>query len=313
MNPKGIVTGDFGRDFLVELADRTQLTCSRKGKKQDVTCGDIVEVSLADPSGDGGNSKQGRIESVAPRRNVLFRTDAWREKTLAANIDQALVIVAPKPTFSDTFLYLCLLACEAAQIKPLIMLNKKDLPEYDEAYARIAHLETIGYEILPMSAKLDVEPLRPYLSGKTTLLVGQSGMGKSRTVNNLVMRDVAREGELSEALDSGKHTTTYTRTYRLDATTTIMDSPGLQSFGLFHLSDDDIAFAMPEFRPYIGHCKYGNCIHVAEPKCAITAALGIVTTAAQGGKIHPARLSFYQALIEQQHELRLAHPDWKTS
>jgi ribosome biogenesis GTPase / thiamine phosphate phosphatase len=110
---KGKVTGDFGRDYLVELEDRSPITCVRKGKKQDVTCGDLVEISMTSP----GN---GRIDEVYPRRNVLFRKDAWREKTLAANIDQAAIIIAPRPSFSETFLSLCLVACEAAGIAPLI-------------------------------------------------------------------------------------------------------------------------------------------------------------------------------------------------
>ena len=184
------------------------------------------------------------------------------------------------------------------------MLNKKDLPEFEQARKSLAHLEEIGYDVLPLSAKFDIEPLRAYLQGKTTLLVGQSGMGKSRTVNNLVMRDVAKEGEISEALDSGKHTTTYTRLYHLDEESSIMDSPGLQSFGLFHLDDDDIAFAMPEFRPYLGTCKFNNCLHLTEPGCA-------VIKAAEQKKIHPPRMAFYQALIEQLQELRESHPEWK--
>lgn len=292
------VTGDFGREYLVETRDRVQLVCTRKGKKQDVACGDEVEVAITSPG-------HARIERVYARRNVLFRTDAWREKTLAANIDQAVIIVAAKPTFSETFLNMCLVACEAAQIKPLIMFNKKDLPEFEVERKKIDYLEEMGYPVLPMSAKFDIEPLRHYLDGKTTLLVGQSGMGKSRTVNNLVMRDVAKEGGLSEALDSGKHTTTFTRMYHLDDTTSIMDSPGLQSFGLFHLSDEDIAYAMPDFRPFIGLCKFNDCAHLAEPGCAIVAA------EEKHHKIHPTRLAFYQALIEQQQELRVSHPDWK--
>lgn len=297
---EALVTGDFGREYLAELEDRTQLVCTRKGKRQDVACGDRVEVSITSPG-------HARIDQVHPRRNVLFRTDAWREKTLAANIDQAVVIVAPRPSFSETFLYLCLVACEAAGIAPIIMLNKKDLPEFDEARRRVAPLEAVGYRVLPMSAKFDIEPLRAYLDGKVTLLVGQSGMGKSRTVNNLVMRDVAKEGEISEALDSGKHTTTYTRLYHLDDDgTAIIDSPGFQSFGLFHLKDEDIAWSMPEFRPYVGRCKFNDCAHLAEPGCAVVAAAG-------QSKIAAERLAFYQALVEQQQELRETHPEWKKS
>ena len=294
---RALVTGDFGREYLAELPDRTQLVCVRKGKKQDVACGDEVEVSMT-------SAGHARIDEVHERRNVLFRTDAWRQKTLAANIDQAIIIIAPRPTFSETFLNMCLVACDAAQIDALIMLNKMDLPEFEAARRSIAHLERAGYDVLPMSPKFNIEPLRPLLKGKRTMLVGQSGMGKSRTVNNLVMRDVAKEGDFSEALDSGKHTTTYTRLYHLDEDSSIMDSPGLQSFGLFHLSDDDIAYAMPEFRPYIGTCKFNNCVHLTEPGCAVVAAV-------EKGLINAGRMAFYQALIEQQQELRVSHPDWK--
>ncbi|AMS32163.1 hypothetical protein AEM42_06705 [Betaproteobacteria bacterium UKL13-2] len=292
-----LVTGDFGREYLVMLPDRTECVASRKGKKQDVTCGDEVIVSMT-------GSKAARIDEVLPRRNVLFRKDSWREKTLAANLDQAIIIVAPRPTFSPTFLNLCLVACDAAGIPATIMLNKKDLPEFEAARESIRYLERIGYQILPISAKFDIEPLRPILANKKTLLVGESGMGKSRTVNNLVMREVAKESEFSEALDSGKHTTTYTRLYWLDKDTAIIDSPGMQSFGLFHLEDDDIAYAMPEFRTYFGDCKFNDCAHMDEPNCAII-------TATEAGKIEPQRLTFYQALVEQQRELRESHPEWK--
>jgi ribosome biogenesis GTPase / thiamine phosphate phosphatase len=298
---KALVTGDFGRDYLIELEDRTECIATRKGKKTDITCGDEVLVSMT-------GAKAARIDELLPRRNVLFRKDAWREKTLAANIDQAIIIIAPRPTFSPTFLNLCLVACEAANIPVTIMLNKKDLPEFDAAMASVKHLEGIGYAVMPMSAKFDISPLRPMLAGKKTLLVGESGMGKSRTVNNLVMRDVAKEGEFSEALNSGKHTTTYTRLYWLDRSpteeTAIIDSPGMQSFGLFHLEEEDIAYAMPEFRTYFGECKFNDCAHIDEPGCAVNAA-------AEAGKIDPQRLAFYQALIEQQRELRETHPDWK--
>jgi ribosome biogenesis GTPase / thiamine phosphate phosphatase len=302
---QGTVIGDFGREFLVELQNTSEyshMTCSRKGRKQDVACGDLVDVVPT-------SLTQARIEKIHPRRNVLYRSDAWREKTLAANVDQAIIIIAPKPTFSETFLNLCLVACEAAGIHPIIMLNKMDMAEeHAAARKQISYLDPLGYTILPMSAKFDIAPLKPHLENKVSLLVGQSGMGKSRTVNSLVLNEVTKVADYSETLDSGKHTTTFTRMYRLSREmgkdTAIIDSPGLQSFGLFHLSDDDIAHAMPEFRPYIGRCKFNDCSHTNEPHCAVTAA-------ANAGKISTARLGFYQVLIEQLHDLHAAHPDWK--
>ena len=295
---EGRVIADFGREFLVELADKRQIACTRKGKKQDATCGDFVEVRLT-------GSAQGSIERLGTRRNLLYRSDQWREKTLAANVDQVVILLAPKPPFSEAFLNLSLVACEAARLPVIIALNKSDLPEHVAALKSLAMYERIGYTIISMSAKFDTaQPLRPHLEKKLTLLVGQSGMGKSRTVNALVLSDVARVGELTASLESGAQTTTFSRFYRLDKDTAIIDTPGFQSFGLFHLTEDQIGAAMRELRPFLGRCKFNDCAHLGEPGCEVIAAAG-------RGEITPARLSFYQVLIEQHRELHEAHPEWK--
>ncbi len=295
---EGRVIADFGREFLVELADKRQIVCTRKGKKQDATCGDFVEVRLT-------GSAQGSIERVGTRRNLLFRSDQWSEKTLAANVDQVVILLAPKPLFSEAFLNLSLVACEAARLPVIIALNKSDLPEHAEALKSLRRYEEIGYTIISMSAKFDTaQPLLPYLESKLTLLVGQSGMGKSKTVNALVLSDVARVGDLTASRDSGAHTTTFSRFYRLDKDTAIIDTPGFQSFGLFHLTEDQIGEAMREFRPFLGRCKFNDCAHLGEPGCEVTAA-------AARNDISAERLSFYQVLIEQHRELHEEHPEWK--
>jgi len=273
---EGRVVADFGREFLVEFADRRQVACTRKGKRQDATCGDFVEVRLT-------GSGQGSIERVGTRRNLLFRSDQWRDKMLAANVDQVVILLAPKPPFSEAFLNLSLVACEAARLPVVIALNKSDLPEHPAARKQLDPYVEIGYEIITMSAKQDVGPLMPHLENKLTLLVGQSGMGKSKTVNALVLSDVARVGELTASRDSGTHTTTFSRFYRLDKDTAIIDTPGFQSFGLFHLTEDQIGEAMREFRPYLGACKFNDCSHLNEPGCA-------VIDAAKKGKITAPRL-----------------------
>jgi ribosome biogenesis GTPase len=293
---EGRVIADFGREFLVELSDRRQIVCTRKGKRQDATCGDFVEVRLT-------GSAQGSIERVGTRRNLLFRSDQWREKMLAANVDQVVILVAPKPPLSEAFLNLSLVACEAARLPVVIALNKADLPEHAEARARLDPYEKIGYTLISMSAKIDVSPLLPFLENKLTLLVGQSGMGKSKTVNALVLSDVARVGELTASRDSGTHTTTFSRFYRLDRDTAIIDTPGFQSFGLFHLTEDQIGEAMREFRPFLGRCKFNDCAHLNEPGCG-------VIEGAKRGAISPERLSFYQVLIEQHRDLHEQHPEW---
>ena len=293
---EGRVVADFGREFLVEFADRRQIACTRKGKRQDATCGDFVEVRLT-------GSGQGSIERVGTRRNLLFRSDQWRDKMLAANVDQVVILLAPKPMFSEAFLNLSLVACEAARLPVVIALNKADLPEHAAARKQLEPYVQIGYTLITMSAKFDVSPLLPHLENKLTLLVGQSGMGKSKTVNALVLSDVARVGELTASRDSGAHTTTFSRFYRLDRDTAIIDTPGFQSFGLFHLTEDQIGEAMREFRPFLGTCKFNDCAHLNEPGCA-------VIEAAKKGKISAPRLSFYQVLIEQHRDLHEQHPEW---
>ncbi|HET7730264.1 MAG TPA: ribosome small subunit-dependent GTPase A [Usitatibacter sp.] len=293
---EGRVVADFGREFLVEFADRRQVVCTRKGKRQDATCGDFVEVRLNGPA-------QGSIERVGTRRNLLYRSDQWREKMLAANVDQVVILLAPKPMFSEAFLNLSLVACEAARLPVVIALNKNDLPEHAQAMKTLEPYVRIGYTVIGMSAKFEVSPLLPFLEKKLTLLVGQSGMGKSRTVNALVLNDVARVGDLTASLGTGAHTTTFSRFYRLDRDTAIIDTPGFQSFGLFHLTEDQIGEAMPEFRPYLGTCKFNDCSHMSEPGCTIIEA-------SKKGKISPERLSFYQVLIEQHRDLHEQHPEW---
>ena len=293
---EGRVIADFGREFLVEFSDRRQVVCTRKGKRQDATCGDFVEVRLT-------GSAQGSIERVGTRRNLLYRSDQWREKMLASNVDQVVILLAPKPPFSEAFLNLSLVACEAARLPVVIALNKADLPEHADSMKALAPYARIGYTVISMSAKQDVSPLLPHLEKKLTLLVGQSGMGKSKTVNALVLNEVARVGELTASRDSGTHTTTFSRFYRLDRDTAIIDTPGFQSFGLFHLTEDQIGEAMREFRPFLGRCKFNDCAHLNEPGC-------VVIDAAQKGEISPERLSFYQVLIEQHRDLHEQHPEW---
>ncbi|MEO5677647.1 MAG: ribosome small subunit-dependent GTPase A [Usitatibacter sp.] len=293
---EGRVVADFGREFLVEFADRRQIACTRKGKRQDATCGDFVEVRLT-------GSAQGSIERVGTRRNLLFRSDQWREKMLAANVDQVVILVAPKPPLSEAFLNLSLVACEAARLPVVIALNKADLPEHAVARKALEPYVQIGYTLITMSAKFDVSPLLPHLENKLTLLVGQSGMGKSKTVNALVLSDVARVGDLTASREAGAHTTTFSRFYRLDRDTAIIDTPGFQSFGLFHLTEDQIGEAMREFRPFLGNCKFNDCSHLNEPGCAVIAA-------SKRGDISSSRLSFYQVLIEQHRDLHEKHPEW---
>jgi ribosome biogenesis GTPase / thiamine phosphate phosphatase len=285
----GRVVAAFGRHYSVELPDGELLECVPRGKKSEVACGDRVEIKrTSDPSTTLGTGAQGAIENILPRKSLLYRSVAHREKLIAANVTQLIVVVASEPSFNDELLARCLLAAHRQQLQTLIVLNKCDLTALTEAArAQLAPYRAIGYRLLELSAIQDAAPLLPYLHGQHSVLVGQSGMGKSTLINALLPNAQAATREISSVLDSGKHTTTHARLYHLDANSDLIDCPGVQAFGLHHLNFSDIEQGFPEFAPYRGHCRFYNCRHSHEPDCAIRKA-------AAEGKIDARRLELFQ-------------------
>jgi ribosome biogenesis GTPase len=286
----GQVVASFGRSYRIELDDTsdkpgTLIECSTRGKKSDIACGDRVSVQHS-----GDNS--GVIEAILPRTTLLYRSDAHKQKLIAANVTQAVMVVAPVPSFYDDLINRCLAACEHAGITPLIVLNKTDLPQAAAAWEALAVYRTLGYRVVGLSAKQDIAPLEALLEGHTSVLVGQSGMGKSTVVNKLVPDALLRVAETSIALDSGKHTTTGARLLHINTNSHLIDSPGLQSFGLHHLNTEDTAHAFIEFRAWIGQCRFRDCTHRMEPGCAIESARA-------AGHIAATRLAAYRTLVEE--------------
>lgn len=273
----GQVIAAFGRRYLVQLAGGSTISCLTRGKKSEVACGDRVEVlrtSAASGSAEGsGSIAQGVVERVAPRSSLLHRSDAFREKLIAANVTQIVVVVAVEPSFSDELLARCLVAAYDQQLQALIVLNKCELPDAAAARQRLFPYSAIGYRLLELSALHNVDALRPMLAGHTSVLVGQSGMGKSTLINALLPGAQAATREISAALDSGKHTTTHARLYRLDATSSLIDCPGVQAFGLHHLSFGRIEQGFVEFAQYLGQCRFHDCRHSHEPGCAVRSAV----------------------------------------
>ena len=277
---QGLVVAAFGKRYQVELKDKTRISCVTRGKKTDLACGDKVTIKLTDKA-------EGVVEACLERSSILYRSSTIKSKTIATNVTQIIIVLATQPSFYEALLNRCLVAAAAANIKPLIVLNKCDLGDAGDAKLKLKLYEDLGYDVLYLSAKQDISALWAYLANQQSVLVGQSGMGKSTIINALLPDQNVRTQVMSEALDSGKHTTTAAHLYHLDASSSLIDSPGLQEFGLNHLSQTDLELAFIEFRPYLGKCRFNNCKHTHEPDCA-------VTTAVDNGKISSTRLAIYQ-------------------
>ena len=275
----------FGRRFMVRTyAGKTYEATTRK-KRVDFACGDEVHISHI-------NQQQAVIEDYLPRRSLLYRQDATRSKLIAANVTLMLIVLAAVPTPSELLLQRALLAAEAAGILPLIVLNKADLPQNKPWLEKLTFYQSLGYQVINISALYNVAGLRSYLQGERAILLGQSGMGKSTLTNSLLGNEQARVGDISAALDSGRHTTTHAQLYDLDAHSQLIDSPGLQAFGLHHLSVSNLLHYFPDMRQYIGECRFHNCTHRQEPGCALKQA-------AADGKLKPERLQFLQSITDE--------------
>ena len=295
----GLIVANYGRHFLVENAAGERLICHSRGKKSQGVVGDRV-LWLA-------SQDEGTIEKIEPRRNLFYRQDDVRTKMFAANLDQVLILIAAEPEFSSSQLSRALIAAEEQHITPIIALNKSDLAEpFARAWKWLAPYRHMGYDVVQLSL-VDVAAgrvaLTPLLTGKTTLVLGPSGAGKSTLINCLIPGALVQTGVLSQALNSGKHTTTSTTWYWVDEakTTALIDSPGFQEFGLHHIEPTRLADCMPDLRQHLGGCKFYNCTHLHEPGCAVLAQ---VETEQHPGTISVRRHRIYAQLFEELSQQR---------
>ena len=300
-DPTGIISASFGRHYEICPDDPVitggieRLKCVPRGKKSVYACGDAVRFA---PGGDG---HQGVITERLPRRNLLWRSDAFRQKLIAANLSQVIIVVATEPGFSPLLISRCITATESEGIGAMIVLNKADITDQLPAARKLLEpFSQLGYRIVEISATGNADTLRPHLAGQQSIFVGQSGMGKSTLTNALIPEARAATAEISAALDAGKHTTTFARLYTLPEDGWLIDSPGLQVFGLAHIAEETLAQSFVEFRNHIGQCRFRDCRHLAEPGCALRAAVA-------SGDINPQRFEhFLQIRDEIQYATRQA-------
>ena len=288
----GTVVAARRRHFAVRLDGGSTLLCLLKGRHAVPACGDRVTVARSHGSA--------AIEAIAPRRNLVYRSDAFKEKLIAANVTLLVGVVAPDLPVDFELVDRWTVAAEAERCGFLLVANKADLPGFDALVARLSPWRRMGYEVLPVAAKRDPAPLRARLAGEHAVLVGQSGMGKSTIINALAPHAVARTGEVSAALATGRHTTTETTLHPLPGDPRggwIVDSPGMKAFGLAHLAPDAIPTAFADIRPHLGQCRFRDCRHDREPGCAVQAA-------AARGDVAPHRIALLHAMVAESEAVR---------
>jgi ribosome biogenesis GTPase len=255
--------------------------------------GDRVRVSLADPS-------HPMIDAVEPRRTKFSRRQpgprgTWKEDLLVANVDQVLVVFAcadpmPHLRMLDRFL----VVAEHNEVPAVVVANKIDLVGLERAQELFGAYERIGYQVHHASARegIGVEALGDQLAGRTSVVTGPSGVGKSTLLNAIQPGLRIETGEVSEALHKGRHTTTSAELHALTGPDGgyVADTPGLRELGLWQVPPNELAWAFPEFEPFLGACAFNDCRHLEEPRCAVLAAVA-------DGRISPARHDSYRRLL----------------
>ncbi len=282
----------YGGQGVAELADGRTVACSFRRSIGRPCCGDRVELKHVD-------DRTWAVASIAPRANEFVRGDGrQRRQVIAANLDRVLIVIAPRPAPSRDLVERYLVAVHSLGIEPVLVVNKAELlgaeVPVEPPFSRAEDYRSLGYTVVHVSCKEEpgIDPLPPLLDGATSILVGQSGVGKSSLVNRLIPDLALQTGELSRATGKGTHTTTTTIMYTLPTGGRLIDSPGVWEYGLWEMIPGELAGGFPEFAPFVARCRFNDCRHAGEPGCA-------VAEAAAEGRIPEWRLASYRRLLQQ--------------
>lgn len=300
---KGRIITRYGAQVELEDLQRQRFRCLMRRNLPSLVCGDNV---IWQP----GPDNTGVVVAMEPRQSLLERPDADNQlKPVAANISQILVVAAPEPALDVDLINRYFIAAELTGIPPVLIINKIDLLNdtlLSRLRARFQAYEDIGYHVIYATTKRaqGLDDLLQHLRDKTSIFVGQSGVGKSSLIQVLLPEEELRVNALSESSGEGRHTTTTTQLYHFPSGGELIDSPGVRSFRLGHVSSRQITEGFKEFQPYLGHCRFSNCTHTVEPDCALLAAV-------KAGEISADRFTSYQRIIASTEAMTAQHPKKK--
>ena len=286
----GLIISHHGKTLIVENDQGDRLRCSARQNIGQPVCGDQVVWQAS-------NEHEGVITAIQDRKSLLVRPGfADRIKPVAANISLICIVIAPEPAPQEGLIDRYLVAAEYLDIQPIILCNKQDLLDSTAQQAwqtRFSIYKNLGYQLLPTSTKQShgLNSLQKQLKGNRSIMVGQSGVGKSSLINALIPDLAIRVKVLSEQINQGQHTTSHSELYHLpNDGGDLIDSPGVRDFRLGHLDRDAIEQGFIEFRPFIGKCKFTDCQHTNEPDCAILSAV-------ENQLIQASRFESFQAIV----------------